>query len=97
MVVAKAGGDQLTIQAAINFAVTQVPAANNRWLVLVMPGDYIENVTMDQFVDADLKVALKAHLELNYVAPSVLKRIRDAIELRGDRPEAAYYPEGLEG
>lgn len=41
----------ITIQAAINYCVTQTPTAANRWTVLVWPGTYTENITMAQYVD----------------------------------------------
>jgi len=44
------GGDFNSIQAAINYAVTQTPTAANRWTVLVYPGTY-GVFTMAQYVD----------------------------------------------
>lgn len=40
-----------TIQAAINYAVTQTPSATAPWVVEIFPGVYTEQVTMAAFVD----------------------------------------------
>jgi hypothetical protein len=44
-------GDFQTIQAALNAAHSQSPAAANRWLVLVGPGSYSESLTLYNYVD----------------------------------------------
>ncbi|MFW6125476.1 MAG: hypothetical protein ACOC58_00060 [Chloroflexota bacterium] len=49
--VAQYGADFNRIQAAINYAASQGPTADNRWTVLVSPGTYAEQVTMAQYVD----------------------------------------------
>jgi len=49
VVVAKSGGDFDTITAALNSIAS--PDADNRFLVYVAPGTYIEQVTMIPFVD----------------------------------------------
>ena len=40
-----------TIQAAINYAVTQTPSSASPWLVQIKPGIYAETVTCAQYVD----------------------------------------------
>ena len=47
VVVAKSGGDYTSISAAMN-AIS--PSSSDRYLVLVMPGVYEEQVTLDQYV-----------------------------------------------
>ena len=49
--VAKSGGDYTTIQAAINYCATQSPTANNRFCVLIYPGDYAETITGSSYVE----------------------------------------------
>ena len=44
-------GDQTSIQAALNAAHSQTPAADSRWLVRVAPGDYQEALTLYDYVD----------------------------------------------
>ena len=44
-------GDYQTIQAAINYQNTCSPSANNRRLVLVAPGRYIETLTLYDYID----------------------------------------------
>ncbi|MCD4735066.1 MAG: right-handed parallel beta-helix repeat-containing protein, partial [Bacteroidales bacterium] len=46
--VAQSGGDFATITAALAACVT--PTVNNRYLIRVMPGTYLENVTCKQYV-----------------------------------------------
>lgn len=43
-------GDHQTIQAAIDYAVTQVPQASSQWAVLVRPGTYTEDLTFAPWV-----------------------------------------------
>lgn len=45
-----AQGDYQTIQAAINYAVTQTPTAVAPWIILVRPGTYVEDLTFAPFV-----------------------------------------------
>ncbi len=40
-----------TIQAAIDYAVTQTPSATSPWLVVIKPGIYTEKVTCSAYVD----------------------------------------------
>ena len=40
-----------SIQAAINYAVTQTPSATNLWTVVIMPGVYTEAITMSPYVN----------------------------------------------
>ena len=49
--VALYGGDFNTIQAAINYCVTQTPTAAGRWTVKVYPGTYDAAIAMAQYVD----------------------------------------------
>ena len=49
--VAKSGGDYTTIQAAIDYAVTQTPSATNLWTVEIYPGVYTEAISMASFVN----------------------------------------------
>jgi hypothetical protein len=51
VVVAQAGGDYTSIQAALN-GITDA-TATNRYLVKVAPGTYTETVTMKQYVDIE--------------------------------------------
>jgi hypothetical protein len=44
-------GDYQSVQAAINAAHTQAPTAEERWLVLVGPGAYVESLTLYDYVD----------------------------------------------
>jgi len=50
VIVAKTGGEYTSIQAAINYAVTQTPSATNLWTVVIMPGVYTEAITMSSYV-----------------------------------------------
>jgi len=47
--VAKSGGDYSTITAALTYIGTQTPSTSNRWTVLVYPGLYVEDITMQQY------------------------------------------------
>jgi len=40
-----------SIQAAINYAVTQTPSATNLWTVVILPGVYTEAITMSPYVN----------------------------------------------
>ena len=40
-----------SIQAAINYAVTQTPSATNLWTVVISPGVYTEAITMSPYVN----------------------------------------------
>lgn len=51
VVVAKAGGDYASIQAALD-SITDASAAN-RYLVRIAPGTYVERVTMKPYVDLE--------------------------------------------
>jgi hypothetical protein len=51
IVSAGGGGDYTTIQAAINYAVTQTPSATNLWTVEICPGVYTEVITMASYVN----------------------------------------------
>lgn len=44
-------GDFQTIQAAVDYAVTQTPSAAAPWVIVVHPGTYNEDVTFAPFVD----------------------------------------------
>ena len=48
---AQGNRDYTTIQAAINAAQAQTPAADSRWLVLVAPGEYQESLTLYDYID----------------------------------------------
>lgn len=49
--VAKSGGDYPTIQAAIDYAITQIPNFDSRWEILIHSGVYDEAITMHEYVD----------------------------------------------
>jgi len=51
VIVAKTGGEYTSIQAAINYAVTQTPSATNLWTVVISPGVYTEAITMSPYVN----------------------------------------------
>ena len=51
VVVAKAGGDYTTIQGAIDSITDN--AANKPYVVIIYPGTYTENITMEDFVSLD--------------------------------------------
>lgn len=42
--------DYSTVQAAIDYAVTQTPSASSQWVVAVRPGTYTENITFAPWV-----------------------------------------------
>lgn len=55
--------DYTTIQAALNAAQSQTPAANSRWLVQVMPGEYQESLTLYDYIDvAGMGAGYSSHL-----------------------------------
>lgn len=67
LVDAQGEGQFTTIQAALDAAYSQTPAADARWLVLVAPGEYQEALTPYDYVDiAGLGAGGSAHL----VSPS---------------------------
>lgn len=49
--VARYGGDFNTIQAAIDYCVTQTPTADSPWTVKIYPGIYDEDITMSSWVN----------------------------------------------
>jgi pectin methylesterase-like acyl-CoA thioesterase len=48
---AQGNGDYITIQASIDAAQAQTPAADSRWLVQIMPGEYQETLTLYEYID----------------------------------------------
>jgi len=56
-------GDYVTIQAAIDAAQSQTPAADSRWLVRVAPGEYQESLTLYDYIDiAGFGAGYSSHL-----------------------------------
>lgn len=56
-------GDYTTIQAAIDAAQAETPAADSRWLVRVAPGEYQESLTLYDYVDiAGFGAGYSSHL-----------------------------------
>ena len=49
--VAKSGGNFSSIQAAVDYAISQNPGPDNTFLVFVGPGNYYEQVTLDWYID----------------------------------------------
>lgn len=44
-------GDYQTIQAAINYAVSQTPTSNTPWTIAIRPGHYTESLTLHPYVN----------------------------------------------
>ena len=56
-------GDYVTIQAALDSAQSQTPAADSRWLVRVAPGEYTESLTLYDYIDiAGFGAGYSSHL-----------------------------------
>lgn len=49
--VAPSGGDYSSVAAALTFAAAQSPGATNHWMVMIYPGTYNEDLTLQNYVD----------------------------------------------
>jgi hypothetical protein len=49
--VAKGGGDFTSIQEALDYAERQTPTLTNQWLIVVMPGKYVEQLELVDYVN----------------------------------------------
>ena len=75
-------GDYTTIQDAIDAAQAETPAASSRWLILIAPGEYQENLTLYDYVDlAGQGSGYSAHL----ISPAASPAINNAAEMNISR------------
>lgn len=78
LIVAKSGGQYTTIQSAINYAATQTPTADGRWIIIVYPGVYEEAITMYEYVDIT-GAGTKADVVITYTTTVVT--LADSVEI----------------
>jgi hypothetical protein len=77
--VAKTGGDFTTIQAAIDFAVTEYPArdVDNQVIIEVGPGDYVEQI--HSYVDIIIQSSAAAYDPIQGRAKATISNVGDAV------------------
>jgi len=86
--VAPSGGDYSSVAAALTFAAAQSPSAANRWMVMLYPGTYNEDLALQNYVDV-VGVGLPGAVTLNGRHTSAVCRLQNVtVDFSGGTPGA---------